>query len=317
MSSNAIASTIFVGIDVSKATLDVYRPDTKEFVKIENTDEAISQFCLQLEKKKRQVLVVVEGTGGYEYLLVKHLASYKLAVAVVNPRRVRDFAKGIGLDAKTDPIDAKVISRYGEVVVPKPMATKSDHELKHSALVARRSQLLELINQENNRLKQSWDDDAKQSIREVLELLKKQLKSIDSLLAKMLAKDTVNERRIEILRSIKGVGAVTISTLIAELPELGKLNRGEVAKLVGVAPINRDSGTKSGKRFIGGGRGQVRRVLYMATIVAIRHNAIIKAFYIHLKSKGKESKVAIIACMRKLVTIINQLVKSNQTWQTK
>ena len=317
MSSNANASTIFVGVDVSKATLDVYRPDTKEFLKIENTDEAIIQLCSQLEKKKRQVLIVMEGTGGYEYLLVKHLASHKLAAAVVNPRRVRDFAKGIGLDAKTDPIDAKVISRYGEVVVPKPMATKSDHELKHSALVARRSQLLELINQENNRLKQSWDDDAKQSIREVLELLKKQLKSVDSLLAKMLAKDTVNERRIEILRSVKGVGAVTISTLIAELPELGKLNRGEVAKLVGVAPINRDSGAKSGKRFIGGGRGQVRRVLYMATIVAIRHNAIIKAFYIHLKSKGKESKVAIIACMRKLVTIINQLVKSNQTWQTK
>lgn len=317
MSSNANASTIFVGVDVSKATLDVYRPDTKEFLKIENTDEAISQLCSQLEKKKRQVLVVVEGTGGYEYLLVKHLASHELAAAVVNPRRVRDFAKGIGLDAKTDPIDAKVISRYAEVVAPKPMATKSDHELKHSALVARRSQLLELINQENNRLKQSWDDDAKQSIREVLELLKKQLKSVDSLLAKMLAKDTFNERRIEILRSVKGVGAVTISTLIAELPELGKLNRGEVAKLVGVAPINRDSGAKSGKRFIGGGRGQVRRVLYMATIVAIRHNAIIKAFYIHLKSKGKESKVAIIACMRKLVTIINQLVKSNQTWQTK
>lgn len=317
MSSNANASTIFVGVDVSKATLDVYRPDTREFLKVENTDEAIIQLCSQLEKKKRQVLVVMEGTGGYEYLLVKHLANHKLASAVVNPRRVRDFAKGIGLDAKTDPIDAKVISRYGEVVVPKPMATKSDHELKHSALVARRSQLLELINQENNRLKQSWDDDAKQSIRDVLEILKKQLKNVDSLLAKMLAKDTVNERRIEILRSIKGVGAVTISTLIAELPELGKLNRGEVAKLVGVAPINMDSGTKSGKRFIGGGRGQVRRVLYMATIVAIRHNTIIKAFYIHLKSKGKESKVAIIACMRKLVTIINQLVKSNQTWQTK
>jgi transposase len=177
--------------------------------------------------------------------------------------------------------------------------------------------LLELINQENNRLKQSWDDDAKQSIREVLEILKKQLKSVDSLLAKMLANDTANERKIEILRSVKGVGAVTISTLIAELPELGKLNRGEVAKLVGVAPINRDSGTMSGKRFIGGGRSQVRRVLYMAMIVAIRHNAAMKASYIHLKSKGKESKVAIVACMRKLVTIINLLVKSNQTWQTK
>lgn len=317
MSSNANASTIFVGVDVSKATLDVYRPDTKEFLKIENTDEAIIQLCSQLEKKKRQIMVVMEGTGGYEYLLLKHLASRMLAAAVINPRRVRDFAKGIGLDAKTDPIDAKVISKYAEVVVPKPMATKSDHELKHSALVARRSQLLELINQENNRLKQSWDDDAKNSIRDVLEVLKKQLKSVDSLLVQMLAKDTANERKIEILQSVKGVGPVTISTLIAELPELGKLNRGEVAKLVGVAPINRDSGTKSGKRFIGGGRGQVRRVLYMATIVAIRHNATIKAFYAHLKSKGKESKVAIVACMRKLVTILNLLVKSNQMWHTK
>ena len=317
MSSTAKTATIFVGVDVSKATLDVYRPDTKELLKIENSDEAIIELCSHLEKKKRQVIVVMEGTGGYEYLLVKHLASHKLAAAVINPRRVRDFAKAIGLDAKTDPIDAKVISRYAEVVMPKPMATKSDHELKHSALVARRSQLLELINQENNRLKQSWDDDAKQSIRDVLELLKKQLKSIDSLLVQMLLTDTANKRKIEILQSVKGIGPVTISTLIAELSELGKLNRGEVAKLVGVAPINRDSGTKSGKRFIGGGHGQVRRVLYMATIVAIRHNVTIKAFYIQLKSKGKESKVAIVACMRKLVTILNLLVKTNQTWQTK
>ena len=317
MISIAKTAKIFVGVDVSKATLDVYRPDTKELFKIENSEGAIIQLCAQLEKKKRQVMVVMEGTGGYEHLLLRCLASHKLEAAVINPRRVRDFAKGIGLDAKTDPIDAKVISRYAEVVEPKPMATKSDHELKHSALVARRNQLLELINQENNRLKQSWDDDAKKSIREVLELLKKQLKTVDSLLATMLAKDTANERKIEILQSVKGVGAVTISTLIAELPELGKLNRGEVAKLVGVAPINRDSGTKSGRRFIGGGRGQVRRVLYMATLVAIRHNAAIKAFYVHLKSKGKESKVAIVACMRKLVTILNLLVKSNQTWVAK
>ena len=177
MSSIAKTAKIFVGVDVSKATLDVYRPDTKEFLKIENSDEAISVLCSQLEKKKRQVMVVMEGTGGYEYLLLRQLANHKLAAAVINPRRVRDFAKGIGLDAKTDPIDAKVISTYAEVVVPKPMATKSEHELKHSALVARRSQLLELINQENNRLKQSWDDDAKQRIRDVLEVLKKQLKS--------------------------------------------------------------------------------------------------------------------------------------------
>jgi transposase len=189
--------------------------------------------------------------------------------------------------------------------------------LKHGALVVRRNQLLELINQENNRLKQSWDDDAKQSIRDVLEVLKKQLKSIDSQLAKLLQADAENQRAIEVLQSVKGVGPVMISTVLAELPELGKLNRGEIAKLVGVAPINRDSGKKSGKRFIGGGRGQVRRVLYMATIVAIRHNPAIKAFYVHLKSKGKESKVAIVACMRKFITILNLLVKTDQLWENK
>ena len=221
------------------------------------------------------------------------------------------------MDAKTDPIDAGVISKYGEVVSPKPMAVKSEHEQKHGALVARRNQLLELVNQENNRLKQTWDNDAKQSIRDVLEVLRKQLKSIDSQLAKMLKEDVENQRTIEILQSVKGVGPVMISTLIAELPELGRLNRAEVAKLVGVAPINRDSGKKSGKRFIGGGRGQVRRVLYMATLVAIRHNEKIKTFYQHLKAKGKESKVAIVACMRKFITILNLLVKTDQLWQTK
>ena len=172
MISNAKNAKIFVGVDVSKAYLDVYLPDTNELLRTENTDDAINQLCSQLEKKKRQVMVVMEGTGGYEFLLIKHLASHKLDAAVINPKRIRHFAKGIGLDAKTDQIDAKVISRYAEVVAPKPMATKSDHELKHSALVARRNQLLELINQENNRLKQSWDDDAKQCIREVLKVLK-------------------------------------------------------------------------------------------------------------------------------------------------
>lgn len=317
MNSRDKVQTIFVGVDVSKAKLDVYRPDTNEVVQISNSEDAITELCQQLQKKKRQVMVVMEGTGGYEYLLVKSLASHKLDAAVINPRRVRNFAKGIGLDAKTDPIDAKVISRYAEVVVPKPMATKSDHELKHSALVSRRNQLLELISQENNRLKQCWDDDAKQSIRDVLEVLKNQLKSIDSQLAKMLKADKANQRTIEILHSVKGVGPVMVSTLLAELPELGKLNRGEIAKLVGVAPINRDSGNKSGKRFIGGGRGQVRRVLYMASVVAIRHNPAIKAFYVHLKSQGKQSKVAIVACMRKLITILNLLVKTDQLWENK
>jgi transposase len=151
--SNIKTAKIFVGVDVSKAKLDVYRPDTNELIEIENSDDAIVNLCSQLEKIKRRVVVVMEGTGGYEYLLLKYLAKHCLDAAVINPRRVRDFAKGIGLDAKTDAIDAKVISRYAEVVVPQPIATKSDRELKHAALVARRTQLLELINQENNRLK--------------------------------------------------------------------------------------------------------------------------------------------------------------------
>jgi transposase len=307
--------TIFVGVDVSKQTLDVYRSDTGEFSKIENSEQAIKEFCAKFQKQKRTVMLVMEATGGYETLLVNQLAKHQLPAAIVNPRQVRDFAKGIGRDAKTDPIDAQVIARFAAVVKPQPMAIRSDHEQKHAALVARRNQLLELINQENSRLKQSWDDDAKQSIRDVLEVLKKQLKSIDELLAKMLQADSQNQRKIEILGSVKGVGPVMISTVIAELPELGKLNRGQVAKLVGVAPINRDSGKKSGKRFIGGGRSQVRRVLYMSTIVAIRHNPAMKAYYAHLKSKGKESKVAIVACMRKFITLLNLLVKNNQMWR--
>lgn len=306
---------VFVGVDVSKDTLDVYRPDTGEHIKIENTEVDINGLCKKL--KKKNVLVAMEATGGYETLLVRCLAKHEIDAAVLNPRQVRDFAKGIGLDAKTDPIDAQLISRFAWVVKPQAMPMASDHEQKHSALVARRCQLLELINQENNRLKQSWDDDVKTYIREVLESLKKQLKSVDSQLAKMLESDAVNKRTIEILQSVKGIGPVTISTLVAELPELGEMNRGQVAKLVGVAPINRDSGKKSGKRFIGGGRGQVRRVLYMATLVAIRYNPAIKAFYTHLKSKGKESKVAIVACMRKLITILNLLIKTDQLWITK
>lgn len=317
MKSNLTQDQIFVGVDVSKSKLDVYRPDTHEVFQIDNSDIAIAELCAQLEKKKGKVIVVMEGTGGYEHLLLTHLASHKLDAAVINPRRIRDFAKGIGLDAKTDAIDAKVISKYAGVVKPQPMATKSDHELRHGALVARRNQLLELINQENNRLKQAWDRDAKQSIQEVLKTLQKQLKGVDSKLAKMLQLDTENQRAIEILGSVKGVGPVMISTVLSDLPELGKLNRSEIAKLVGLAPINRDSGTKSGKRFIGGGRGQVRRVLYMATIVAIRHNPAIKAYYAHLKSKGKASKVAIVACMRKFITILNLLLKTDQMWENK
>jgi transposase len=190
MMSNAKHETIFVGVDVSKQTLDVFRPDTKESLKLEYSEVAIRPFLQKMQKLKRTVMFVMEATGGYETLLVNQLAKHQLAAAVVNPRQVRDFAKGIGRDAKTDPIDAQVISHFAAVVKPKPIIMKSDHERKHEGLVARRNQLLELVNQENNRLKQTWDDDAKKSIREVLEVLKNQVKSIDQQLAKMLQTDT-------------------------------------------------------------------------------------------------------------------------------
>ena len=313
MKTNSTVS-IFVGVDVAKDTLQVYLPYSKQNICLKNSVEGIEELILQL-KKKRKLMVVMEATGGYEKLLVNQLAKHKIASSVANPRQVRDFAKGIGLDAKTDPIDAHVISKFGSVVQPVAMAEKSDQEQKHSALVTRRNQLLNLINQEKNRLKQTWDDDAKRSIQETLETLNKQLKSIDTQLAKMIASDTKNARKIEILDSAIGVGKVMISTVIAELPELGEMNCRQTAKLVGIAPINRDSGKSNGKRFIGGGRGHVRRVLYMATLVAIRHNPTIKVFYQRLKAKGKESKVAIVACMRKLITILNTLIKKNELWQ--
>jgi transposase len=314
---NVHDDVLFVGVDVSKDILDVFRPDRNEIAKVENSEVAVAEFCRKLQTSKQHVIVVMEATGGYETLLVNQLTQHELPAAVVNPRQVRDFARGLGIDAKTDPIDARVIARFGQVVQPQPMAVKSEHQQKHGALVARRNQLLELIQQENNRLKQSWDNAAKQSIRAVLEVLKKQLKSIDLQLETMLQADVDNQRKIEILESVKGVGPVMISTVIAALPELGQLNRGEVAKLVGVAPINRDSGKKSGQRFVGGGRGQVRRVLYMATIVAIRHNPAIKAFYQRLKGHGKASKVAIVACMRKFITLLNLLVKTDSVWDNR
>jgi transposase len=308
--------SIFVGVDVAKDTLEVFLPYSKEHVSLKNSVDSINNLCLQLQKK-RKLMVVMEATGGYEKLLVNQLAKHKIVAAVVNPRQVRDFAKGIGLDAKTDPIDAQVISRFGSVVRPAAVAEKSDHQQKHSALVTRRSQLLDLINQENNRLKQTWDEDVKRSIQATLNTLNTQLKSIDAQLAKMIASDQKNARKIAILDSAIGVGKVLISTIIAELPELGEMNRGQTGKLVGIAPINRDSGKSNGKRFVGGGRGNVRRVLYMATLVAIRHNPTIKDFYQRLKARGKESKVAIVACMRKLITILNSLIKKDELWKNK
>lgn len=314
MKNETASFTLFVGVDVSKSQLDVFFSDSNSRLTIENSTDAIVRDLVKVLKHKSQVMVVTEATGGYESALVRVLGERQIPVAVVNPRQVRDFANGIGKEAKTDAIDAEVLATFGEVVKPAPTAVKTEAEQKLGALVTRRSQLLDLINQESNRLQQTADCEVQDFIRQSLESLKKQLKELDSRLGKCVAEDTANARKVEILSSVKGVGAVTISTILADLPELGKLNREQIAKLVGVAPINRDSGTWKGQRFVMGGRVHVRRVLYMATLVATQRNEKIRAHYQQLLARGKAKKLALVACMRKLLTILNTLLKNDVLW---
>jgi len=305
---------LVLGVDVSKAKLDIVWGSDGLPETIENTDREITRNLISKIKDPANTLIVMEATGGYESNLVDLLHQSNLTLAVVNPRRVRDFAKGIGFDAKTDPIDARLIAHYGEVVKPKSHMAKTDQEKKLEALVTRRRQLLGLINQEDNRLQQTRDQEIQQLIRQSLKDLKNQVKEVDQRIAQSVASDEKNARKIEILQSVKGVGMVSVSTLVAELPELGTLNRGQIAKLVGVAPMNNDSGQKEGKRKTSGGRSSVRRVLYMATLVATRFNTRIKKFYIRLLAKGKPKKLALVAAMRKLLTILNTLIKKDELW---
>lgn len=305
---------VVVGIDISKHKIDVADSTNQRVKTISNDSDAITQWIETLTDIPH-TLVVMEATGGYESLLVELLHRHHVPLAVVNPRQVRDFAKGMGCDAKTDSIDARILVRFGEVVRPEPQAASSDGQLKLGALVERRRQLVDLINQEQNRLLQTRVPDIRKSIDMVLNELKKQLKSIEEQVETAMKNEPLNARKVEILQSVKGLGPVTVSTFVAELPELGQLNRQQVAKLVGVAPINRDSGQSIGKRKAAGGRSTIRRTLYMATLVATRFNSQIKTFYQRLVAKGKPKKVAITAAMRKLLTILNTLMKTNQLWR--
>lgn len=316
MKKNNYQFSQFVGVDVSKARLDFALGDGEQAFSTDNAEKQIVTQLIERIENPKDTIVVMEATGGYENLLVTLLHQHSIALAVVNPRRVRDFADGIGQDAKTDPIDAKLLAFYGQVVKPAAQAAKSAEEKKLKALVERRRQLLGLINQENNRLQQTIDQEIQGYLRQSIETLKKQLKEIDDRLAQCVAENTDNARKVEILQSVKGLGPVAVSTLLAELPELGELNRGQIAKLVGVAPMNNDSGKSPRPRRIFGGRSYVRRVLYMATLVATRYNRKIKAFYQRLLAKGKPKKVALVAAMRKLLTILNTLIKNDELWDT-
>lgn len=305
--------TSFVGIDVSKAQLDVAIRPSGERLQVGNSEEGIAQLTKRLTDV-HPTLVVLEATGGYQAAVVASLGLAKLPVAVVNPRQVRDFAKATGRLAKTDLLDADVLARFGEAIRPEPKPLLDEETLDLEAQVARRRQVVEMISAETNRLAVARKA-LRPSIKAHINFLKRELQDINRDLDEALRKTPLWREHDDLLRSVPGVGRITSATLLAELPELGKLNRKQIAALVGVAPLNRDSGTFRGKRSIWGGRASVRAVIYMATLVATRVNPTIRSFYERLCANGKAKKVALTACMRKLLTTLNAMARSNTPWR--
>ena len=267
---------------------------------------------------EQPALIVLEATGGYELAAVGALAAAGLPVVVVNPRQVRDFARATGQLAKTDALDAGVLALFAERVRPpvRPVATEEQTDL--AAVLARRRQLLEMLVAERNRLGQVFGRETKlvkRSLKQHIAYLERELRMTDTELGERIRKSPVWCAQDDLLRSVPGVGPVLAVTLLAEVPELGSLTRKKIAKLVGVAPLNRDSGTLRGQRTIVGGRSSVRAALYMAALVATRYNAAIRTFYQRLVAAGKPKKLALTACMRKLLTILNAILKTNTRWQ--
>lgn len=303
---------VFVGIDVSKDKLDVAVRPSGELMSFSNDEDGIAMM-VDFIKPFLPVLIAFEATGGLETAAVGMLTANGLPVVVINPRQVRDFAKATGKLAKTDAIDAHVIARFGEAVRPEVRPLKDEETKKLNALITRRRQIVEMITAERNRLARTspWTH---KDIQKHIAWLEKCLKKADKNLNDLLRKSPVWREKDKILRSTPGVGPVLSMTLLSNLPELGTLNRKQVAALVGVAPLNRDSGLFRGKRMIWGGRASIRSVLYMSVTCAIRYNPALKEFYQRLRNAGKFHKVAMTACMRKLLVILNTMIKNRTCW---
>ena len=305
-------SQIYVGIDVSAAHLDLAAFPGGEVERFTNDPKGIKALTERLGSIG-PTLVVLEATGAMEVPVAGELTTAGVAVAVVNPRQVRDFARATGQLAKTDALDAQVLARFGEAVKP-PVRALPDATLRElRALTTRRHQLMAMVAAERNRLHTASPRVTPQ-IKDHILWLKRQIKDLDQDLGDTIRSSPLWRAQENLLRSVPGVGPVVSSILLAQLPELGNLNRYEIAALVGVAPLNRDSGTLRGKRKVWGGRAPVRAALYMAALVATRHNEVIKAFYQRLIQAGKPTKVALTACMRKLLLILNAMVRHNHTW---
>lgn len=301
------------GVDVSKLQLDVCTRPTDATSSVPNDLAGIDRLLRQFQKDHVQ-LVCVESTGGLEALLVRQLHEAGIPVAVVNPRQIRDFAKALGRLAKTDRLDAQTIALFAEKIEPPPTPPRSENAEKLRALTTRRDQVRRLLTQEQNRLDRTADKQVRKFIQKALHFYQKQLQTLDKEIAQVLEADEELQATARIVQSVPGIGATTAALLVAELPELGSISRGQVAALAGVAPRNRDSGTMRGKRTTGGGRKSLRSALFMPTLVATRYNPAIQAFYRHLLAQGKSKMTALIACMRKLLVILNSLVKSQASW---
>jgi transposase len=304
----------FVGIDVSKARLDVHVQPAGEEFSVANDEAGTAELIVRLASSGRPALVVLEATGGLQERAALALASAGLYVAVVNPRQVRDFARATGRLAKTDRLDAQVIAAFAEAVKPEPRPLADAERQALIDLVVRRRQLVEMRAAEKIRRSQIADE-LRPMLEAHLDFLDKAIAQLDQETGQALRRSSLWRVQETLLASVPGVGPVARAVLAAKLPELGSLNRRQIAALVGVAPLNRDSGQLRGRRAIGGGRADVRSVLYMATLTAIRCNPVVKAFHQKLTAAGKPPKVAITACMRKLLTILNALLKTQTQWR--
>ena len=309
----ATSSGMYVGIDVSKDRLDVAVLGERQETQVENSREGITRLVQQMEVLQPE-LIVVEATGGYQRAVVDGLFWAGLAVAMVNPARVRQFARACGLLAKTDKLDAQMLAVFGQRVQPRRYVGKSEAEKELSALLVRRKQVEEMLKAEQNRLR-TVSPSLRCSLERMIAILKEEKKRLDEQIRELLNEQKAWQEQTEILDSAPGVGPVTTATLLADLPELGRMDRKKIAALVGVAPMNYDSGKKRGYRKTKGGRTDVRSVLYMSTLVATRYNPVIQAQYQHLLKRGKLKKVALTACMRKFLTILNAMVRDQQPFR--
>lgn len=306
------ASSRFVGIDVSKARLDVAVRPSGDAWSVSNDEAGIARLLDRLKESPPE-LVVLEATGHLEAAVVGALADAAIPVAVVNPRQVRSFARGAGKLAKTDTIDSKVLAHFAEAIRPEPRGVSRGEAELLGALLARRRQLVQMLTAEKNRLERA-EPQVRADLKDHIRYLERGLERLDDDLTGMLRDSPIWREKDDLLKGVPGVGHVLSITLLAELPELGTLDRRQAASLVGVAPLNWDSGGMRGKRMIWGGRADVRTALYMGVLSAVRYNPVIKGFYHRLLALHKPKKVALVACMRKLLVILNAMLKHRAPW---